>query len=221
MDLQKTYLYRMVHMNNIPHVLQHGITHRESPNANSVYEPIGDSSLISHRNSREVMVTNGKTIGFGWPTMITLGDFIPFYFGFRTPMLYVIQKGVNFVPKPTPPVDVVYCVTAVGKIMESGVTYYFSDGHAVNSLSTFYDSTMVNEMDKLVDFDAAKAKQWIDEKDLDLKRRKEAEFLIQQDLPPDYLLGFVCYNSISEQKLLSFGIPGNKISVRPNYYFDL
>ena len=211
----------MTHVDNIPHVLLHGITHKNSPNSNPSYQPIGDTSLINHRDGREVMITNGKTIEFGWPNMITLGEFIPFYFGFRTPMLYVIQKGGNFVPNPTKPEEIIYCVTSVYKILESGVTFYFSDGHAVNTLSTFYDSGMVDQIERLVDFEATKARKWKDERDLDLKRRKEAEFLIQQDLPPDYLLGFVCYNDTSKQKLLSFGIPENKISVKPSYYFDL
>jgi len=33
-DLSKTYLFRMTHIENIPHVLKFGITHASSINAN-------------------------------------------------------------------------------------------------------------------------------------------------------------------------------------------
>ena len=49
-ELDKTGIYRMMHIDNVPHVLQHGIAHASSPNANTSYVPIGDSSLISSRS---------------------------------------------------------------------------------------------------------------------------------------------------------------------------
>jgi hypothetical protein len=40
-DLSKTYLFRMTHIENIPHILRHGITHFSSHNANPDFVPIG------------------------------------------------------------------------------------------------------------------------------------------------------------------------------------
>jgi hypothetical protein len=45
--LDKTYLYRMTHIENIPHILQYGITHSSSRNSNPNFKPIGDVSLIN------------------------------------------------------------------------------------------------------------------------------------------------------------------------------
>lgn len=59
-DLSKLYLYRMTHIDNIPHILQYGITHVSSPNANTNYVPIGDESLISNRSA--YLMPNGKTL---------------------------------------------------------------------------------------------------------------------------------------------------------------
>jgi hypothetical protein len=39
-DLNKIYLYRMMHIANVPHILVHGITHRTSANANPNFTPI-------------------------------------------------------------------------------------------------------------------------------------------------------------------------------------
>ena len=41
----------MTHIENIPHILQNGITHTTSEYANPDFVPIGDSSLITTRNN--------------------------------------------------------------------------------------------------------------------------------------------------------------------------
>ena len=58
-DFNKTYLYRMTHIENIPHVIQFGITHSLSPNANSNYVPIGDGNLIESRSKFVLWLMEG------------------------------------------------------------------------------------------------------------------------------------------------------------------
>ena len=201
----------MTHVDNIPHILEFGITHRNSENANPNYVSIGDSSLIDNRVSTIRNITNGLDEVI---ETITIGDFIPFYFGIRTPMLYVIQKGGN---KKKEPEDIIYCVSSVQKIIESNILYYFTDGHAINNFSTFYDKSRVLDINNLVDFNAAFENDWTKERDL--KRRKEAEFLLKNDLPKEAIKGYVCYNERAKSKLLDLGISEKEIVVRPNYYF--
>jgi hypothetical protein len=203
-DLNKIYLYRMTHIDNIPHILKHGITHSESVHKNKDYLPIGDGSLINRRNSVEIF--NGKT----------LGDYIPFYFGSRMPMLYVIQKGFNGVSTISPE-KIVYCMSSVQKIIDLDLDFIFTDGHAVNALSSFYLHKDAPNIDTLLDFAAIKAQWWND--DLDLKRRKEAEFLIGNDIPSEAIIGYVVYNDNAQTQLLNSGILSGKIAVRPNFYF--
>jgi hypothetical protein len=45
--LNNINVYRMTHIDNIPHVLKNGITHKESNNCNPKFTPIGDTSLIA------------------------------------------------------------------------------------------------------------------------------------------------------------------------------
>ena len=205
-DLSKTYLYRMMHIDNVPHVLEHGITHVASPGANAAYVPIGDGSLITRRNS---FILNNRR---------RLGDYIPFYFGARTPMLYVMQNGYNGVA-PTPAGSIVYCVSSVQKILDYGLDFVFTNGHAVDGFTKQYGSEAVGEMDTLLDWDAIKAKFWKSETDLDLKRRKEAEFLVHGDIPRSAVLGFVVYNEEAKQQLLNSGVPEKQIHINPNYYY--
>lgn len=206
----------MTHVENIPHILEFGITHKDSLNANANYKSIGDISVIDNRAFKKRNVTNGFDDVI---ETITIGDYIPFYFGFRTPMLYVIQKGGNSVPKRTAPEDIIYCVSSVQKIIEIDNEFYFTDGHANNYLSIFYNKNKILEVNDLVDFEAAFENDWTKERDL--KRRKEAEFLVKDDVPNNCILGYICYTETVRAKLLALGINEKHVVVRKNYYFQL
>ncbi len=196
----------MTHVDNIPHILEYGITHVNSPNANPQYVPIGDPSIISTRSN--FVLDNGRI----------LGDYIPFYFGFRMPMLYVIQNGFKGVT-PTKPNDIVYCVSSVEKVLSLGCGFIFTDGHAVNAFSTQFSSLDYNKMRELLDQKAIAAKFWKNDEDLDLKRRKEAEFLLDGDLDQNGILGYVVYDLGTKQKLIGWGIDEKLVHIGKHYYF--
>lgn len=204
--LEKIRLFRMTHIGNVAHILQNGITHKGSPAANPDYIPIGDSSLITSRSS--FVLNNGRS----------LGDYIPFYFGTRTPMLYVIQKGFNGVV-PTAPEEIVYCVSSVQKIIDLQLSYVFTDGHAIDSFSSQYTEADVQRLGTLIDWEAVNELDWKKDTDLDLKRRKQAEFLVLGDVPRESILGFIVYNDEAKDRLRSLEVPDNMIHISKKYYF--
>ena len=206
-DFSQKYIFRMTHLNNIPHILQHGITHRNSANRNPNYIAIGDNTIINTRNSTRTAINERS-----------LGEYIPFYFSYRTPMLYVIQNGFNGV-QATSANHIVYCVSSIAEINSSQIGYIFTDGHATNNFTTQYSSNQIENIDTLLDYNAINDPFWIDENDLDKKRRKEAELLLERDLPPNYILGYICSNESTKSVLVGFGILEEKIVVKPNYYF--
>lgn len=203
-DLTKTYLFRMTHIENVPHILEYGITHVSSEYTNESYKAIGDNSIISSRNS--FILPNGKR----------LGDYIPFYFGPRMPMLYVIQKGYNSVPL-TPAKDIVYCISSVQIIVDHQLPFVFTDGHAIEGFSEFYEQTDLPHIDSILDQKAISELYWRKDDDLDLKRRKQAEFLVESDLPITAIIGWGVYDEDAKNRLLAMGI--KKIVVKPNYYY--
>lgn len=205
-DLNKIYLYRMTHIANVPHILEHGVTHRNSPNANPNFTPIGDPTLISARDG--FRLDNGRT----------LGEYIPFYFGPRMPMLYVIQKGFNGVPV-TPAADIVYCVTSVENVVNTNQDFVYTNGHAVDSFSTQFGPQDVTEIENQVDFEAVKVRDWKSPTDLDLKRRMQAEFLLLGDLSFPSVLGFVVRNETAKTQLMGFGVAEQQIRIITNAYF--
>ena len=200
----------MTHVENIPHILINGITHQHSENSNKNYIPIGAGDLISKRES--VLLQNGNA----------LGDYTPFYFGPRMPMLYVIKLGsqsVRYNLNQISSEDIIYCITSIEQVRAHKLDFVFSDGHAISDLTDFFDETNIEEILNIIDQKAINARYWRDENDLDLKRRKEAEFLILGDIPSSAILGFVVYNDNAKQKLLKYGVDENKIAIKSGYYF--
>ena len=149
-----------------------------------------------------------------------LGDFIPFYFGVRMPMLYVVQHGGNFVSEAFRPNNIVYVVVRLNSILSSGFTYYFSDGHGTDRLTTFYDSSKIDLLPSIIDWNAVTARKWGGEDvEIDIKRRKQAEFLVGDDIPSDLIFGFVCCDESSKDKLVSMGVKNEIIKIFPNAYY--
>lgn len=210
-------IYRITHIENIDHILSNGITHRFSPNANPNFMPIGDGQLIEHRAEKTVWVNN---CGSSRPTRpICLGDYIPFYFGVKMPMLYVIQKGGNFVESATPADDIVYLVCSLEKIVDAGMECVFSDGHATNRLTCFYEDSQINNLNDIIDWPAIESNFWAGEENLDMKRKKQAEFLVAGDIPKECISGFLCHSSGSKARIINLGIDPDGITVNPNAYF--
>lgn len=206
LDLNKIYLYRITHIENIPHILQYGITHSTSANANPRFVPIGDSSLITRRSN--FLLNNGRH----------LGEYIPFYFSVRTPMLYVIQKGFNMVAS-VPAENIVYCVSSVKKMLDLDLDFVFTDGHAVEKFSKQYTKANINELENLIDWNAVGAKYWKIDTDLDLKRKKEAEFLVLGDIAAHAILGFAVSNENAKNRVIGLGADVEKVRILPDYYF--
>ena len=196
----------MTHIENIPHILQNGITHTTSEYANPDFVPIGDGSLITTRN--KFILNNGTR----------LGEYIPFYFGVRTPMLYVVQNGFNLVA-PTSAENIVYCVSSVQKIIDLQLDFVFTDGHAVDGFSSQYTVADIQKIDTILDKNAINAKYWKDENDLDKKRRKEAEFLVLGDISLHAILGYITYNENAKNKIITFGADATNVLIKPEFYF--
>jgi len=49
-ELNKVKIYRITHIENIRHILEYGITHKDSCNKDTDYKNIGDIVLIDNRS---------------------------------------------------------------------------------------------------------------------------------------------------------------------------
>lgn len=153
------WLYRITHIANLEHDLLHGLHIAKSSKSNPNYHQIGDSSLITYRKEIQAPIPPGGT----------LSDYIPFYFGPRSPMLYQIVSGWEDIRK-YPQEDIIYYISSLDQIKSSSLEYFFTDGHARSRTSTAY--TNESDLSKL-DWDVIYSASWkSDESDLRRKDKK-------------------------------------------------
>jgi hypothetical protein len=170
--------------------MQHGLVNSKSSQANPDYVQIGDSSLINTR----------KEIAAPDPPGGTLSDYIPFYLGPRSPMLYQIATGWEDIKK-YPQEEIIYYISSVEKIKQHNLKYFFSDGHARSSTSTFYTEDF--DFDKL-DWDTIYATYWkSDENDLRRKEKKQSELLVKEYVPFSCIQYIGVFNKKAEEKVLT------------------
>ena len=164
-------LYRMVHIDNIEYVLRNGLCTRNHKLADPDYINIGDKELITQRN-----VYNVRAV----PPGGTLGEYIPFYFGGHSPMLLNIKTGYRGITL-RPQHEIVFLVTSIKRIMRNCHSWCFTNGHAKNNITRFYNN--YEDLNN-VDWDTVRLRRWANSlEDMDRQRRKEAEFLVKDYVP--------------------------------------
>jgi hypothetical protein len=110
----------------------------------------------------------------------TLHDYVPFYFGPRSPMLYAIKTG--FVPGyDGGQDDVIYLVSSTEAVVTAARPFVFTDGHAAMDYSEQFDD--LGHLDK-IDWPLMTSTYWsATNDDPDRKTRRQAEFLVYRFLP--------------------------------------
>ncbi len=175
-------VFRIVHIDNVEYLLTHGMFTKNHPKADPGYINIGDSLLIDQRSIYRVGIN---------PPNGVLGDYVPFYFGPLSPMLYNIKTGYRGITH-RPQREIVYVVCRVDSLIENGVEWCFTDGHAKNALTEFY-----NDLDDLnaVDWNVVAERYWSNtDDDYDRMRRKQAEFLVKRKVPANCISSIMVYS---------------------------
>lgn len=109
-------------------------------------------------------------------------------------MLLNIKTGYRGITKRSQQ-DIVYIVCAVSGIIARCRDWCFTDGHAKQRITTFY-----NNIDDLreVSWDIVSDRYWHNtEADFDRMRTKQAEFLVKTHVPVDCICGIVTYNNVA------------------------
>ncbi len=90
------------------------------------------------------------------------------------------MHGYMNVPKRSQD-DIIYLITTFEKVKEFELPYVYFDGHGYHNFSQIYNSEDgLNDLD----WNTINTRRWFDtEDDPDRKRRKQAEFLIHQEMP--------------------------------------
>lgn len=208
-----TDIYHLTQIANLPTIIQEGCLWCETETIRRGLRPtnIGYEHIKERRRKWTVEVSEGGV----------LGDYVPFYFGPRSPMLYTISRG-NVPGYTQGQNEILHLVANAEKISRDGLSFTFTDGHAVVELSRFFAD--LADFDK-IDWEVMRSRYWNDTlQDPDRCRRRQAEFLIYLNLPWNYIqeigVRLVTIERQVIQILDQMGVNHQpRVIVRPEWYY--
>lgn len=206
-----TPIYHITHINNLLRILHHG----------GLYS---DSEMLS-RNIESICIAYGTLKDRRAKTVVpvaakgTLADYVPFYFCTRSPMLYAITCGAvkNYSGGQN---EIIYIVSSVERVIDTGHLWCFTDGHAVEAINSFYKS--LDNIDA-IDWKVIESWSWGNrDNDFDRKRRKQAEFFVHKFFPWNLINNIgVRDNSIKDRVDNILAKKSNKpiVIIKPDWYY--
>jgi hypothetical protein len=206
---QKALIWRIVHRDNIPWILENGLHCGNSQVQSPHWVPIGNPELTDKRASHPVSV---GPRGY-------LNDYVPFYFTPFSPMMKNIHSGYGGI-KHRPNDEIVILVSNLYRVQAMGLHYVFTDGHAYYAWSNFY--TDLDDLGK-IDWPILQARDFRrDPNDPAKFERYQAEALVHNHCPIQALEGMVCYTENTKAQLdnwLSERQVSMPVYARTRWYF--
>ena len=151
----------------------------------------------------------------------TIHDYVPFYFGYHSPMLLQLKTGQ--VPGYDEGRPLIYLVTTCQAVSTQGGAFVFSDGHGVAMFTGWFDDLAQLSQ---VDWGMVCQQYWADSlADMDRKRRKQAEFLVHRSCPWDWIEAIGVLNEAAKARVESIlaSFPKNlarPVLVRRGWYYS-
>ena len=206
---EKALIWRIVHRDNLPWILDNGLHCANSPMQAPAYVAIGNADLIIRRTHREVPIAPGGT----------LADYVPFYFTPFSPMMYNIYTGRGEVPKRSNE-EICILVSSLPRVHALGLRFVFTDRHAYPPLARYFDD--ISQLGE-IDWPLLQARDFKRNPDDPAQiERYQAEALVYKHLPTAALLGVVCYKDTVKTMLESLVKDrGLTLDIRPmpRWYF--
>lgn len=204
-----TRIFHITHVSNLNGIIDHGglACDRQAQALGPIC--IGHQHIKARRMVRPVPCFPGGT----------LGDYVPFYFAPRSPMLYSICCGnvQGYVGGQT---QVMHLVSSAEAVQTAGLSYVFTEGHAEISFSKFF--VKLTDLKK-IDWKIMEAKYWRDtDADGDRKRRRQAEFLVHNFFPWNLIHYIGVYNNNVEREvneLLKGSTHKPKVGMERSWYY--
>lgn len=144
-----------------------------------------------------------------------VADYVPFYFGPKSPMLYAIKQGKVEGYKGQR--EIIYLVASAEDVAARNLAFMFTDGHAIISYVNHYNR--LDDLPKL-HWNVIEAQYW--NNFVDGRCRRQAEFLIKDRFPLELVkaIGVMDEAICQKTKNLFNNTPFQPlIRVRPEWYF--
>ncbi|WP_159460476.1 DUF4433 domain-containing protein [Lentzea albidocapillata] len=144
-----------------------------------------------------------------------VGDYVPFYYAPRSPMMSAISKGG--VPGYSDSRQLVYFASTVGAVCAAGLGWVCTDGNARTGLTRFFGT--LEELESKIDWSIMEERYWANTADDgDRKRRRMAEFLVHGFFPIGLVTGIATHNQGIMDSIEGFLPPHIFTAVKPELY---
>lgn len=185
---QKALIWRIVHRDNLPWILDNGLHCGNSPVKAPGWVSIGNPELVDKRARHPVPLPPGGR----------LNDYVPFYFTPFSPMLRNIHTGWGGIQKRHND-EILILVSSLHHVAGLGLPLLFTDSHAYYRWANYYSD--LADLDR-VDWPLLQRRDFKrDPEDPARFERYQAEALIHRHLPVAGLIGIVCHTPALQQQI--------------------
>lgn len=193
-------IYHITHLSNLPRIMEHKGLWCDTERISQGWPSVG----IAHEELKKRRLKTPVPVS----AQGVLGNYVPFYFCNRSPMLFSLNQGFVEGYEGSQE-DIIYLVSSVNQVITKDSQWCFSDGHPVDALTSFYDSK--DNLDQ-IDWSVISSWSWKNtETDTDKKRRKQAEFLVYKSFPLEWVEKIGVYSPTQKANVES--ILGKKLPV--------
>jgi hypothetical protein len=199
-------IYHITDVSNLPAILKAGGLMSDIGLAGAAHQVIGYANIKSRRMTEiRVQCCSGAFVG----------EFVPFYFCPRSPMLYTINRGNTGRPVGCQK-DIVHLQTTVAAAAGLRRDWAFSNGNA-----GAYHAEFFNQLESLasLDWSIIGSTDWGG----DVRRhRKASEFLVKDFFEFSAFRTIGCHNSEAKRRVSEFlaGTPfAPAVEVRADWYY--
>lgn len=207
-DVAKVLIYHITDVSNLPHILAAGGLHSEATLQIAGVQPtvIGHSNIKQRRLQEIAVPCCGNRF---------VGEFVPFYFCPRSPMLFTINRG-NTGRAPGCQKEIVHLVSSMEIALGLGRDWAFSNGNAGAYLTDFFaDVSQLAELD----WGIIQSNDWAGE----FRRgKKAAEFLVADFFAWEGVRLVGCHNATIAQQvheILAGSVNAPAVKIRQDWYY--
>jgi len=208
-----TRILRFTHVDNLDTIIRRGGLHAPNhvPNDALPYSFCHDAEVHGARATVDVKAGPRGTIH----------DYIPFYFGYLSPMMLQLKTGqVPGYHEGQEPL--IYLVSSAQAVQSAGLKFVFSDGHGLATFTEWFDD--LANLDA-VDWTMVNQRYWTDNiNDMDRQRKKQAEFLVHHFCPWSLIHEIVVIDSAMQQRVeaiqSTFSVEQRRVvTINRNWYY--
>jgi hypothetical protein len=185
-------IYHFTDFGNIPKIVEAGGLHCD---AHMVDHCLGftECAEVGIKSARRAKPVPVEPYG-------TVGDYVPFYYAPRSPMMSSITHGK--VPGYTNSKNLVYLVSDLDAVHAADLVWVCTDGNARSGLTQFFNTWA--DLGANTDWQVIRTRMWSNtETDGDRRRRRMAEFLVHKFFPEELVSAIFVHNNKMALKIRS------------------